>query len=157
MVLLHLCYIGSLSFQMREPFRVMLAFWMIALFQSSSSINPTMRAWKNRTSHFVGCTIVDFYQMLQRPFAVYCLVSPSTRIFTFRGNLLDRKLFYVGSTLVSSQCFRKIKRSTANWLFTTSTQETTFINSVFFLFSFWMEMLTPDPLRPDVYSCGSQC
>ena len=62
-----------------------------------------MKAWKNRTSHFVGCTISDLYQMLQRPFAVYCLKSPSTRTFTSRGSLLDRKLFYVGSTLVSIQ------------------------------------------------------
>ena len=45
---------------MREPFRVMLAYWMIALIQCSSSMNPTMRAWKKRTSHFVGCTIMDF-------------------------------------------------------------------------------------------------
>ena len=73
-------------------------------------MNPTMRAWKKRTSHFVGCTIMNFYQMLQRPFAVYCLISPSTRTFTFRGSLLSRKIFYSGSTLVSIQ-----SRQDARW------------------------------------------
>ena len=110
MVLLHLCFLGSLPFLMHEPFRVLLAYWMISLLQCSSSMNPTMRAWKKRTSHFVGCTIMDFYQMLQRPFAVYCLISPLTRTFTFRGNLLGHKIFYIGSTLVSIQ-----SRQDAKW------------------------------------------
>ena len=101
---------GSLPFLTREPFRVTLAYWMTSLFQCSSSMNPTMRAWKNRTSHFAGCTIMGFYQMLQRPFAVYCLISPSTRTFTVRGNLLNRKIFYVGSTLASIQ-----SRQDARW------------------------------------------
>ena len=83
---------------------------MIALIQCSSSMNPTMRAWKKRTSHFVGCTIMDFCQMLQRPFAVHCLISPCTRTFTFRCNLLSRKIFYIGSTLVSIQ-----SRQDARW------------------------------------------
>ena len=108
--MLHLRFLGSLPFLTREPFRVMVAYWMITLIQRSSSMNPTMRAWKKRTSHFVGCTIMDFFQTLQRPFAVYCFISPSTRTFTFRGNVLSRKIFYIGSTLVSIQSQQDARR-----------------------------------------------
>ena len=84
---------------MREPFRVTLAYWMITLIQCSSSMNPTMRAWKKRTSHFAGCTIMNSYQMLRRPFAVYCLIYPSTRTFSIESqDLLHWKHFGIHPT-----------------------------------------------------------
>ena len=102
MALLQCCFYHEIEYALRIPLRVLAAWFFFCSVRWSQSSSQLMKSWVKRTSHFVGLSFGEFYELFQTPFVVYAILAPmSKQPMSDHSSILHSRLCYVGSTWVS--------------------------------------------------------
>ena len=101
MYILQVCYNGDEELHgLRAPSRVLASFFFLHILHSSLSKCSNVKAWKLRTGHFVGVSLMHLQRYFIEPFVTYALIHPKQGSIGKHGQVLQTKAAYVGSTTV---------------------------------------------------------